>query len=230
MTDARAPLRIFIGYDPREAVAYHVCVNSIIRYASVPVSITPLALNNLRGLYSETHGDGSNDFIYSRFLVPYLCGYKGLALYLDGDMLVRDDVAKVFDLFDHHSAVQVVKHDYKTKQPVKYLGAPNVDYPRKNWSSVILWNCYAAANQCLTPEYVMAQTGAHLHRFAWIPEDRIGSLPMEWNWLVGEYDRNEDAKLYHYTLGTPCFAAYRACDHADEWWKEWHRMCEASDE
>ena len=214
-------LRIFIGYDPREAVAFHVCANSIIRHATKPVSITPLALNTLYD-YDERHKDGSNQFIYSRFLVPHLTGYKGWALFVDGDMLFRDDIAKLFALIEHDKAVMVVKHDYKTRCAEKYLGAKNENYPRKNWSSVVLWNCGSAINNKLTPGFVQKASGAELHRFGWIPDDRIGELPREWNWLPDEFGENKAANLLHWTLGTPCFhdEEYANAPMATEWHRE----------
>lgn len=210
---------IFIGYDKREAIAYHVCSNSIARHATKPVSITPLSLNTL-GLYNETHTDGSNQFIYSRFLVPSLMNYKGWALFIDGDMILRDDISKLFDLVDNSKAVMVVKHNYKTKRKEKYLGSKNEDYPRKNWSSVILWNCEHKANKVLTPQFVENATGAQLHRFTWLANDLIGELPIEWNWLPDEFGENKNAKLLHYTLGTPCFYDFATTPMADEWHKE----------
>jgi lipopolysaccharide biosynthesis glycosyltransferase len=214
-------LNIFIGYDPREAVAYHVCANSIIRHSSVPVCITPLALDNLQD-YAEVHQDASNQFIYSRFLVPHLMDHKGLALFVDGDMIFRDDVAKLFALADYTKAVQVIKHDYQTRSATKYLGAPNESYPRKQWSSVTLWNCGSAIHNKLTPEFVQKATGAELHRFTWVPDERIGELPIEWNWLPDEFGANDDAKLLHWTLGTPCFneAEYATAPMSSEWHRE----------
>ena len=213
------PIPIFIGYDPREAVAYHTCVNSIIRQASQPIAIIPLALNLFTD-YKETHTDGSNHFIYSRFLVPHLMGYAGWAIFMDGDMIVRDDIVKLWNLREMDKDVMVVKHDYKTRMPVKYLGAKNEDYPRKNWSSVILWNCANHPNKKLTPEFVQKATGAQLHRFTWIDDHRIGELPPEWNWLPDEYGPNLDAKLLHYTLGTPCFHEFATTPQSDEWHRE----------
>ncbi|NBP57879.1 glycosyltransferase [bacterium] len=192
---------VFIGYDPREAIVFHVCANSIIRNSSKPVSIIPLALNLFED-YKETHKDGSNAFIYSRFLVPHLMDFKGHAIYIDGDMVVKEDIAKLWELRQNHRDVQVVKHDYKTRMPIKYLGSKNEDYPRKNWSSVIIWNCESFSNKRLTPEYVMNSTGKHLHRFEWLEDNRIGSLPIEWNWLPDEFGENTRAKLLHYTLGS----------------------------
>jgi lipopolysaccharide biosynthesis glycosyltransferase len=213
------PIPIFIGYDPREAIAYHVCANSIIRHASVPVAIIPLALNNFRD-YTETHTDGSNQFIYSRFLVPHLMGYTGHAIFMDGDMIVRGDIAELWAMRSLDKDVQVVKHNYKTKMKEKYLGSKNEDYPCKNWSSVMIFNCNNYPTKKLTPEYIQKSTGAHLHRFAWTSEDRVGALPPEWNWLPDEYGANPDAKLLHYTLGTPCFHEFATTTMADEWHRE----------
>lgn len=210
---------VFIGYDPREAIAYHVCSNSIIRHSTNPVSLNPLALKNLQG-YKENHTDGSNHFIYSRFLVPHLMNYKGWAIFIDGDMILRDDISQLFDLRDESKAVMVVKHDYKTRMEQKYLGAKNENYPRKNWSSVILWNCGHAANQQITPEFVQNATGAQLHRFTWLTDDLIGELPIEWNWLPDEFGTNMNAKLIHHTLGTPCFHDFATSPMADEWHRE----------
>lgn len=211
---------VFIGYDPREAIAFHVCTNSIIRQSSQPVSINPLALNILSG-YEERHTDGSNHFIYSRFLVPHLMNYKGWALFIDGDMILRDDIVKLWELRDESKAVMVVKHDYKTKMVEKYLGSKNEDYPCKNWSSVILWNCGHPANRQITPEFIQSATGAQVHRFTWLTEDQIGELPKEWNWLDIEYEWNPLAKLIHYTLGTPCFHEFAdKGDFCDEWHRE----------
>lgn len=210
---------IFIGYDPREAVAYHVCVNSIIRHATQPVSIIPIALN-LFPEYTETHTDGSNQFIYTRFLVPYLASWSGWAIFIDGDMILRDDITKLWNLKENDKDVMVVKHDYRTKMKKKYLDSKNEDYPRKNWSSVILWNCNSYPNRKLTPKFVQDSTGAYLHRFSWLDDVRIGELPIEWNWLPDEFGPNPDAKLLHYTLGLPAFNEFAHTPQGNEWFKE----------
>ena len=209
--------RIFIGFDPREAVAYHACVQSIIETCKEPgrLQFTPV-----RG----QRRDGSNDFIYARFLVPHLCGFSGRALFLDGDMIVRADVRELFDLPMLYRGVRVVKHDYKTKHLVKYLGNKNEDYPRKNWSSVVLWDCGFFPHRILTPEFVAKSSGSYLHRFEWLKDDQIGDLPAEWNHLTMEYGQNPDAKLYHYTVGTPCFPEFRIQEGADEWYSTYRRL------
>jgi len=213
------PIPIFVGYDPREAVAYHTCANSIIRHASCPVAIIPLALNLFKD-YTETHTDGSNQFIYSRFLVPHLMDYTGHAIFIDGDMIVRSDIAELWQWRHKRYDVQVVKHNYETCMTEKYLGSKNENYPRKNWSSVIIWNCESAANKQLTPEFVQQSTGAELHRFTWIRDEQIGDLPAEWNWLPDEYGPNLNADLLHYTLGAPCFHDFATTPMADDWHHE----------
>ena len=142
------------------------------------------------------------------------------AIFMDGDMLVRDDIEKLWALRDDSKAVMVVKHDYKTKMTEKYLGAKNENYPRKNWSSVILWNCGHAANKVVTPEFIETATGAQLHRFTWLADELVGELPKVWNWLPDEFGANQDAKLLHYTLGTPSFHDFATTPMGDEWHRE----------
>ncbi len=212
-------INIFIGYDAREAIAYHACSNSLIRHSTDTLAITPLALRNLSS-YKESHTDGSNQFIYSRFLVPHLMNYQGWALFIDGDMIVRTDINELWSLRDESKAVMCVHHNYKTKLTQKYLGATNQDYPRKNWSSVVLWNCGHPANKVVTPSFVQQSTGAQLHRFTWLDDELIGELPIEWNWLPDEFGENPAAKLLHYTLGAPCFHEFADTPMASDWHKE----------
>jgi len=210
-------INLFVGFDPREAVAYHGFCNSIIQNTSVPVQITPLVLSQLQE-FNERHDDRSNDFVYSRFLTPYLSDFKGWAIFADGDMICQGDLKELIDMADPSKAVMVVKHDYQTKATQKYLGNINENYPRKNWSSVILWNCDHPKHKILTPDFVSKQTGKFLHRFSWLDDQDIGELPLEWNWLANEYRVNREAKLIHFTLGTPCFKDYKNSDMADIWY------------
>ena len=212
----KSNLRIVIGYDTREAVAYHVFCQSILDNISVPIEIIPLVLHSLKD-YDESHKDQSNDFIYSRFLTPYINEFNGWAIFADGDMICQADIKELWDMRDSSKAVQVVKHDYKTKAHIKYLGNINEDYPKKNWSSLVIWNCAHPKNKILTPEFVSQQTGKFLHRFSWLDDEDIGELPKEWNWLEIEYPKNTNAKIIHYTLGTPCFINYRNTDTSDIW-------------
>jgi lipopolysaccharide biosynthesis glycosyltransferase len=215
------PIPVYIGYDPREAIAYHVCANSIIRNSSRPVALIPVALNLFQGFYKETHGDNSNHFVYTRFLVPWLMNFQGRAIFIDGDMIVRGDIAELWDMTQGGAYdVHVVKHDYETRMTEKYMGAKNENYPRKNWSSVIVWNCGNFPNRVLTPEFVAKQPGSFLHRFSWLQDERIGELPSEWNWLPDEYGANADAKLLHYTLGTPCFHEFADTPQGELWHRE----------
>ena len=212
-----------VGFDQREAVAYHTFAQSIIEKTSLPVSFIPLAINSLKG-YKETHADRSNDFIYSRFLTPYLKNFNGWAIFADGDMVCQTDMKELWSLRDESKAVLVVKHDYKTKAQQKYLGNKNENYPRKNWSSLILWNCSHPKHKILTPDFITKQTGKYLHRFSWLDDDDIGILPIEWNWLAIEYAKNLQAKLIHYTLGTPCFRDYANSDMSEIWHQTYERV------
>jgi hypothetical protein len=216
-------IRLIVGFDQREAVAYHTFCQSVMETATVPVQFLPLAVNTLQG-YSESHTDGSNAFIYSRFLTPYLNDFTGWAIFADGDMICRADIRQLWDLRDDSKAVMVVKHDYQTKASQKYLGNKNENYPRKNWSSLVLWNCAHPAHRQLTPDFVEKQTGAFLHRFAWLEDDLIGELPKVWNWLTTEYENNDAARLLHYTLGTPCFKDYQNAEGAEDWFAAHQRM------
>lgn len=222
-------IRVFIGYDPREAVAYHVLCHSILSRASQPVQIMPLALQNLKQIFTrEKHPLQSTEFSFSRFLVPYLSGYEGWSLFCDCDMLMLDDIINVWALRDDRYAVQVVKHDHKPKDDIKFLDKAQTRYEKKNWSSVILFN--NAKCQALTPEYVNTATGLELHQFKWLSgDDLIGALPARWNHLV-DYDPalpERDVSFLHYTEGGPYFENYKSCGYADVWFAERDRMLHA---
>ena len=221
-------INIVVGFDQREAVAYHAFTQSVIEKSSLPVSFIPLAINTLYE-YKETHNDRSNDFVYSRFLTPFLNDFRGWAIFADGDMICQADIKELWDLRDDTKAVLVVKHNYQTKSFKKYLGNINENYPKKNWSSLILWNCEHPKHKILTPEYIAKQTGKYLHRFSWLNDHDIGEIPKEWNWLAIEYPVNLEAKLIHYTLGTPCFKDFRETDMAAEWLETKNKLLQGFD-
>ena len=208
-------VNVFVGFDQLEAIAYHVFCQSVLEKSTSLINVTPLAYQNLN--FFKNHDDGSNKFIYSRFLTPFLNEYSGWAIFADGDMVCNHDITELWNLKDPSKAVQVVKHEYKTKKTVKYLGNKNEDYPRKNWSSLVLWNCEHPANKILTPEFMQDKPGSFLHRFSWLDDSQNGELPIEWNWLAIEYPNNPAAKIIHYTLGTPCFKEYSTTSQADIW-------------
>lgn len=219
-------ISIYIGYDPREAVAFNVLAHSIQTRASAPVAIAPLMLSQLTDVLTrERHPLQSTDFSFSRFLVPYLSNYSGWSLFCDCDMLMLDDVANLWNLRDDQYAVQVVKHDHKPADTVKFLDQPQRPYEKKNWSSVILFN--NAKCRALTVDYVNNATGLELHQFKWLGDDGlIGELPHRWNHLV-DYDPGlptDQVSLLHYTEGGPYFEAYKDCGYAKDWFAERDRM------
>ena len=217
-------LDIYIGYDAKETVAYHVACQSILEKATQPVRFTPLNLRNLGSLMTrERHNLQSTEFSFSRFLVPHLAHYTGWSLYLDCDMLARADIVELFSLCDDRYAVMACQHDYVPKSERKFLGQIQAPYAKKNWSSLMLFN--NARCRRLTPAYVNSASGLQLHQFQWLESEvEIGALPLEWNWLVGEYDMNQAAKMVHYTLGGPYFEASQKQDFSDEWFQTHARM------
>jgi len=213
-------IRIFIGYDPREKIAYHALVQSIIENASEPISITPIAKKHLGNIYQRTRSvKESTEFSLTRFLTPYLSDFDGWSIFMDCDMIVTSDIKELWELRDNQYAVMSVKHDYTPSSERKFLNQVQTVYPKKNWSSVMLFN--NAKCTSLTPEVVQHEDGLFLHQFKWLEsEDLIGELPHTWNFLVGEeekLDNDQLPDLIHYTLGGPYFEDYKDCDYEEIW-------------
>lgn len=222
---------IFIGFDPRETSAYAVTRESIRKYITQPIPVRGLVLDDLReqGLYWRpterrlgklydviSEHEMATEFAISRFLVPHLTK-EGWALFMDCDMLLRSNIARVFDGLDSSKAVYCVKHDHVPDYIQKMDGQVQSAYPRKNWSSFMIFNCYHEANKKLTPELVNTLPGRDLHRFCWLKDSEIGELPVEWNWLVGHSDERVIPKNVHFTDGTPAFLSFENVPFADEW-------------
>tara|TARA_B100000902_G_scaffold372821_1_gene400182 strand:- start:589 stop:1257 length:669 start_codon:yes stop_codon:yes gene_type:complete len=208
---------VFIGYDEGEKIAYNILAESIRRNSSQPVSITPLCLSNLPEFTREKQENQSTDFAFSRFMVPYLRNYTGFSIFMDCDMMFRGDIAELWSKRNFIYSVMCCKHDYEPKQD-KFRGAKNEKFEKKNWSSMMLMNNSLCSR--LTPDYVNSATGLELHQFKWLAnDDAIGEIDKEWNWLVGEYEYNSNAKNVHWTLGGPYFEDYARSDYADEWFE-----------
>ena len=205
--------RVFIGFDPDETVALYVLAHSIWRRSRI--SIEPLILRHL-DIERPREPDQSTEFSFTRFLVPSLCDFRGTAVYMDCDMLCRCNIAELFDAADPAADVSVVKHDYTPKDSTKFLGKTQTSYERKNWSSVMVFD--NAKCRSLTQDAVNTADAEWLRKMQWAKN--IGSLPAEFNHLVGEYDPNPNAKIVHFTRGTPCFAKYRNCEFSSEWYAE----------
>ncbi len=208
---------IFIGYDSREPIAYHVCVQSILETSSLPVSITALKLNNLKLIFDcKRESTQLTDFSYTRFLVPYFCQFNGWAIYIDGDMLIREDIANLWKLKDDLYAIMVVKHQ-QSQEKHTFLDNTIATFPKFNWSSVLLFN----NSQCkqLTLGYLKTVDYQTLHQFKWLENDsKIGSLPNKWNYLVGLNQSSTEVSLVHWTLGGPYLGdKYDTTEFASEW-------------
>lgn len=212
-------INVFVGFDQVEAGAFYPLLHSIHKRSSMPVSFTPVSLENLRGILTrERHPLQSNEFSFSRWLVPWMSNYEGWSIFIDCDMLFLDDIAKLWAQRDDRYAVQVVKHNHIPPEATKYLGATQTKYDRKNWSSVMLFN--NAKCKALTPEYVNEATGLDLHQFKWLKDEEIGNIPNYWNILVGYDEYNPRPGNVHWTIGGPYFDEYRDMDYAREYFEE----------
>ena len=215
-------INVYIGWDSREPIAADVCEYSIHRNSSEPVNVHMLKQDELRGqmLYARPRDmQASTEFTFTRFLVPRLNDYQGWAVFCDCDFLWLGDVQELIRQADDRYAVMLVKHDYRPQNTIKMDGKKQEYYPRKNWSSMVLFNCGHPKNQWLTPYHINNATGQELHRFSWLDDSDIGELKPEWNWLVGWYHQPWDGvpKALHYTEGGPWFENYRDCEYADVW-------------
>lgn len=219
------PAKVFVGYDSREDIAWQVCRHSLIRNSDTDVSVIPLRQKVLRelGLYTRPHDLGaSTEFSLTRFLTPYLAAQSGWVVFCDCDFLFTTDVREVFEGLDPSKALYCVKHDYTPAYRVKMDGKKQAVYPRKNWSSFMVFNCDHPDVQALTPEVVNSATAAYLHRLEWISdESAIGGLDLDWNFLDGEYAKpGYTPRVIHYTNGGPWFDEWQRCDFADLWIRE----------
>jgi hypothetical protein len=228
----KEPFDVYIGFDRREPEATLVARRSLLKTISVGVRIHDLREDELRssGLYDRPFRiegkqridvrDGkpfSTDFSFTRFLVPTLQDYRDWALYCDSDFLFRSDLSDLLALADPSKAVMCVKHDYRPPERIKMDGQRQERYGRKNWSSLMLWNCGHPANAALRPEVVNFSSGAFLHGFQWLADDLIGGLPECWNWLEGWSPATIEPRIVHMTRGIPTMAGYEDIPYADEW-------------
>jgi len=218
-------INFFIGYDAKEDIAYRVCKYSLIKRASEQVKVTSLKLDELiaKKLYTrDVDPLASTQFTYSRFLVPNLMNYNGMGSICDCDFIFLDDVSNLIKNLDNKKAVYCVQHDYTPKEKHKMDGQKQTVYPRKNWSSFIVFNCSHESTRNLTIDTVNSESGAFLHQFKWCKDEEIGSLDERWNWLEGWTSNHNTSNPYavHFTRGGPWFSEWQDVEYADEWNKE----------
>ena len=219
------PFPVYVGWDSREDIAYQVCRHSLVSRASVPVDVVPIKQDELRaeGHYTRPVDPlASTEFTYTRFFVPFLTGYQGWALFCDCDFLWLADIKGLTDLLDDRYALMCVHHDHRPPETMKMDGRKQTQYPRKNWSSLVLYNCGHPANRVLTPDVVNRESGAFLHRFQWLDDDLIGAVPETWNWLEGwsEAPAGGHPNVVHFTRGGPWFDDWRDVAFGDLWLEE----------
>ncbi|MEJ7824201.1 MAG: hypothetical protein WKF48_02160 [Solirubrobacteraceae bacterium] len=206
------PHRVFIGYDPSQHISFEVLRYSLVKHATEPLDIQAIDAEQIPDWGRPIDPLASTPFTYTRFLVPWLMGYEGIALFMDGDMLALGDISELFHLPMDGLALRVRQHDYNPEATVKMGGKVQTQYPRKNWSSLMLMDC--AKLGAWTKEAVETQSGAWLHRFEAISDEQIGDISEEWNVLD---HMTGPTKLLHYTSGGPWLAGCEDADHADLW-------------
>ncbi len=218
-------LKFFIGYDSKEDIAYRVCKYSLLKRASINIKVFSLKLDELvaKKFYTRSIDPlASTQFTYSRFLVPRLTNYNGWAVFCDCDFVFLDDVSMLVKDLDTSKAVYCVKHDYTPKEKHKMDGQKQTIYPRKNWSSFIVYNCSHPSTKNLTIDKVNNESGAYLHQFKWCKDEEIGSLDERWNYLEGWTSNHNKSKPFavHYTRGGPWFQEWQDVEFAQEWLSE----------
>src|SRR3972149_771683 len=232
------PNLIYIGYDPREDLAFHLARYSILsRTDRDSIWVLPLKLCNLKHILNRpiekregklwcpiSQAPMSTEFAISRFSIPFL-EHKGWVLFIDCDTLILDDIRDLFALANPQYAIMVVKHNYQPTETTKMDGQTQTSYSRKNWSSVMMWNLDHPSNKNLTLEALNKWPGRDLHAFKWLKDEEIGELPQEWNFLAGiNQPSSQEPKLVHYTLGTPNIAGYEKCELSYLWWSEYNKL------
>ena len=213
-------LKVFIGWDSREDIAYEVARASILRH-NPNIEVIPVKRDELisQGLYSRgTDNGASTEFTMTRFFVPYLSNYEGYSLFMDCDMVLTTDISKILEEADLSKAVNCVQHDYEQfgeLSDTKMDGQVQAHYPRKNWSSVMLFNNELCKE--LTLEYCNTASAKDLHRMNWAFS--VGELHHRWSYLAGYYT-DKDYSIIHWTDGGPWFEDYRDCPLNELWYNE----------
>ena len=223
-------INVFVGYDSKEPIATYVCIDSIMEHTNSEINFNILNLNNLKSIFSRLpNKKQSTEFAFSRFLVPYLSDYQGVSIFCDSDFLFLENLENLIKEVDTSKAVSVVQHDYIPKTKTKFLNQEQTVYPRKNWSSIMVFN-NSLCNQ-LTPEIVNTESGLYLHRFQWLEDDQIGKLDRRWNHLVDEYEYRNKTEIgaLHYTIGGPYFKEYSKCSYADLWFSQLRKVLKPID-
>jgi len=214
--------RIFLGYDPTQQIACDVLKYSLEKHASEPIDVQAIDQDKIPDWQRPVDPLASTPFTYTRFLVPYLCDYEGTGLFMDSDMLALGDVCELFHLDMDGLALRVRKHEYNPSETMKMGGKVQTQYPRKNWSSLMLCNNFEL--KVWTKEAAETESGAWLHRFEPIPDEKIGDIPEDFNVLD---KMTGPTKLLHYTSGGPWLAGCEDAAHADVW-HEYRREFEES--
>ena len=212
-------ITVYIGFDSRTQFVSDVCKYSILSRTNKQITIKDIGTSILpkKNWWREVNPLETTEFSICRFLVPWLNDYKGIAIFMDQDFLWQCDIYELLEFYDEQYAVMVCKHDYIPKTDKKLIDNKNVNqskYEKKNWSSLMMFNCAHKDCKNLSLDVVNNNTGLWLHQFKWT--NNIGSIPLKYNFLVDEYD-SDSAKVYHYTLGGPWNKKHENCSFSNLW-------------
>tara|TARA_R110001592_G_scaffold301127_1_gene572483 strand:+ start:960 stop:1658 length:699 start_codon:yes stop_codon:yes gene_type:complete len=213
-------IKIFVGLDEPNQISYDKCIKSIKdKNKRYDLDIQPINYNTVDGYGRKKDPYESTQFAFARFFVPYESDFKGISVFMDGDFLFLESIDKLLDNYDPKYALMCCKHDYNPTNLQKMDGKPQTAWPRKNWSSLMIFNNEHPKNKTLSPLTINNQSGAFLHRFRWLEDAEIGDIPLQWNWLVDWYKEPHDGEpmALHYTEGGPWLEDYIKCDYADKW-------------
>ena len=213
-------IKVFIGLDEPYKIVYDVCKYSILKNnKKYNLDIIPINYNTVKDYNRVKDQYESTQFSFARFWTPFESDFKGVSIFLDSDFLFLDSIDSLIDLYDEEKAIMCCKHNYKPTNSKKMDNKVQTVYPRKNWSSLIIFNNSHPKNKILEPFMLNTSTGSYLHRFSWLDDEDIGNLPLQWNWLTDWYSETEDfkPKALHYTEGGPWLDNYKDCKYNKHW-------------
>ncbi len=217
-------INIFIGLDEPYKIAYDVCKNSILKNnKKYNLNIKPINFNTVKDYDRKKDKNESTQFSFARFWTPYESNFKGISIFLDSDFLFLESIDDLIDLYDPKKAVMCCKHDYTPSETTKMDGKVQTIYPRKNWSSLMLFNCSDSHCKELTPDVINSESPKYLHRMLWTDDKKIGNIPLEYNWLEGDYDNSVNPKAIHFTNGGPWHSSWDG-DYKQIWLNQYNTL------
>jgi lipopolysaccharide biosynthesis glycosyltransferase len=198
MSDASAPVRVFIGSGEASLLERKTLIYSLRKNSKRPLEIwvmngTHNAIERndappfLAPLSLEMKYRNVTEFSLYRYLIPQMCDYQGRAIYLDSDMICLGDIGELFETPMDDVDFRAVK-----------------EYGNSMWAtSVMLFNCGRCRFELETifdeidaGRYSYSDFSRFAGHFLQQRPYAIAELDPVWN----EFDRfDSNTKLIHYT-------------------------------